>query len=172
MSTLKTNRIEPVGSTAGTVTVDGTMVFTQGATFPGGISVGQNAYFSGGVTFNAGASSAAVISCATAPTQGQHLANKTYVDGQAIGVGQTWQDVKLSRAANTVYTNTTGRPIMVSITCGSSQRLDPILVGGVDIGNIVSISTTTSCFSFIVPNNTTYQCGGAGDNFIQWCELR
>ena len=50
MSTLKTNRIEPVGSTAGTVTVDGTMVFTQGATFPGGISVGQFAYFSTGVT--------------------------------------------------------------------------------------------------------------------------
>lgn len=56
MSTLKTNRIEPVGSTAGTVTVDGTMVFTQGATFPGGISVGQAAYFSTGVTVAGGIS--------------------------------------------------------------------------------------------------------------------
>ena len=54
MSTLKTNRIEPVGSTAGSITVDGNMVFTQGATFPGGISVGSPSFFSSGVTFIGG----------------------------------------------------------------------------------------------------------------------
>ena len=32
-----------------------------------------------------------------------------------IGNGQTWQDVKTSRTAGTVYYNTTGKPIMVSI---------------------------------------------------------
>lgn len=128
--------------------------------------------FTGLVTLTGGATSAAVISCGTAPTQGQHLVNKTYVDGQAIGVGQTWQNVKLSRAVNTAYTNDTGRPIMVSVSCGSSQRLDPILVGAVDIGNIVNTTTTTSAFSFVVPSGITYQCGGAGDSFNIWCELR
>ena len=32
-----------------------------------------------------------------------------------LGVGQTWQDVSASRAFGTTYTNTTGRPIQVSL---------------------------------------------------------
>jgi len=52
MSTLKTNRIEPVGSTAGSITVDGNMVFTQGATFPGGICSGATSSFAGTVFVN------------------------------------------------------------------------------------------------------------------------
>lgn len=201
MSTIKADNISPVGSTlnltapvaglsvAGGLTVGGIAYFSGGATFASTTDHGGVARFAAGVTMSssldvggalrvgtlstfAGITSSAVLSCATAPTQGQHLANKNYVDGLAIGVGQTWQDVKTSRAVNTVYTNTTGRPIMVSVTCGSSQRLDPINVSGLDIGNIVSISTTTIPFTFVVPNNTTYQCGGAGDSFTQWCELR
>jgi len=106
------------------------------------------------------------------PTLAAHLTRKDYVDANDIGAGQTWQDVKASRAVNTVYTNNTGKPIMVCVTCGSSQRLDPILVDSVTVGNIVSISTTTIPFSFIVPNGSTYQCGGANDTFAVWVELR
>jgi len=48
---------------------------TPGATF----DVAGTGKFSGLLTL-AGATSSALISCETAPTQGQHLANKTYVD--------------------------------------------------------------------------------------------
>ncbi|MEK1925191.1 MAG: hypothetical protein AAAB11_07055, partial [Rhizobium giardinii] len=34
--------------------------------------------------------------------------------GQDVGRGQTWQDVTASRAANTAYQNTTGRPIQLA----------------------------------------------------------
>jgi hypothetical protein len=136
----------------------------------GGLTA-SGATFTGLITL-AGATSSALISCATTPTQGQHLANKTYVDANDIGAGQTWQNVAASRAVNTVYTNNTGKPIMVCVTCGSSQRLDPILVDSVTVGDIVSISTTTIPFSFIVPNGSTYKCGGSGDTFSFWVELR
>lgn len=34
---------------------------------------------------------------------------------EMLGVGQTWQDVTLSRSVGPTYTNTTGKPIQVSI---------------------------------------------------------
>jgi hypothetical protein len=200
MSTIKADNISPVGSTlnltapvaglsvASGLTVGGVAYFSGGATFAGTTDHTGVARFAAGVTastidttgaarFNGGVTASTldvsgVARCATAPTQGQHLANKTYVDSQDIGVGQTWENFTANRLVNTVYTNNTGKPIMVSVTCGSNQRLDPIYVGGVTIGNIVSISTTTTPFTFVVPNNTTYQCGGVGDSFNIWCELR
>ena len=41
--------------------------------------------------------------------------------GSSIGVGQTWQDVSGSRAADTSYQNTTGRPIGVCVYQGDSS---------------------------------------------------
>jgi hypothetical protein len=56
------------------------------------------------------------------PDQAEDIANKGYVDGVALGVGQTWQNVTASRVFNTTYTNTTGRAIAVSILgTGSPQ---------------------------------------------------
>ena len=37
-------------------------------------------------------------------------------DLKEIGVGQTWQDVTASRVAGITYTNSTGKPISVSIS--------------------------------------------------------
>jgi hypothetical protein len=48
--------------------------------------VGNTASFSRVVTL-AGATSSAIISCATAPTEGQHLTNKTYVDSNRFVAG-------------------------------------------------------------------------------------
>ena len=40
----------------------------------------------------------------------------TKLDSSSVfGVGQSWQDVTSSRAINTVYTNSTGKPIIVNI---------------------------------------------------------
>jgi len=48
---------------------------------------------------------------------------KAYVDGNTIGIGQTWQDVSGSRSLGTTYQNTTGRPIAVNVvTAGNSSN--------------------------------------------------
>jgi len=55
MSTIKTDRIEPLGSTitvVGGITVGSVAYFSGGITVAGGLSVGSRAYFSRGVSFN------------------------------------------------------------------------------------------------------------------------
>jgi hypothetical protein len=51
MSSVKTNRIDPAGTT---VVIGGPVSFSAGASFGGGITVGGNAYFGGGVTVGGG----------------------------------------------------------------------------------------------------------------------
>lgn len=67
-------------STASSSTSTGALVVSGGVGVGGALNVASTGNFSGLLTL-AGATSAAVISCATAPTQGQHLTNKSYVDG-------------------------------------------------------------------------------------------
>jgi hypothetical protein len=59
--------------------VAGTANITSSVTLGGTLNVG-------GLATLAGATSSAIISCGTAPTLGQHLTNKTYVD-TSIGIG-------------------------------------------------------------------------------------
>ena len=88
-----------------------------------------------------------------------------------IGVNQTWQAV--TRSLGTTYTNTTGRPIMVSASVRNTATAE---VGGVTIFN----SYTVSCcgvpqisffpLSFIVPAGATYKITGV--DLAVWAELR
>jgi len=80
MSTLKTDNITPNGSiltVTGGLTLSGAAYFSGGSTFSSSLTVGST------IT-TAGLTSSAVLSCATAPTQGQHLVNKTYTDSVSI----------------------------------------------------------------------------------------
>ena len=95
----------------------------------------------------------------------------------AIGVSQSWQSP--SRALNTSYTNTTGRPIMVSCSALSQSAANPVavVVNGVTILN----SWTVDCcgvpqfsyfpLSFVVPAGASYQING-NLGFSIWAELR
>lgn len=109
------------------------------------------------------------------------------IQGNSLGINQTWRNTPtgedpelsgngtLTRAVNTVYTNNTGKPIMVCVTCGSGQRCDPIFVDTILVGRIVSDQDDLSSavpFTFIVPNGSTYKVGNAGDTFQYWAELR
>ncbi len=100
---------------------------------------------------------------------------------KSLGVGQTWQDVKSSRATNTVYTNTTGKPIYVyiqvfnnwylsaaecTLTLGSGVELDAI---GGGVGN--SGAWKSANLSVIVPENETYKVT-TDSNIKTWAELR
>ncbi len=89
-----------------------------------------------------------------------------------IGVGQTWQDVTVSRAfGGAGYTNATGKPIMVYISC-SGSGVNTITVGGVAIGSFqANASAVNSNASFIVPVGATYIVS-TGATLAKWSELR
>ena len=94
-----------------------------------------------------------------------------------IGVGQTWTDVTASRAANTTYTNNTGKPIMVIVSTwavGNANVTIQLNINGVMVGRDASYEasgTLGGCISAIVPNGSTYSVTNLSGT-LTWSELR
>ena len=95
---------------------------------------------------------------------------------QVLGVGQTWQDVTASRALGVTYTNSTGKPIMVSVEIGSTTdvtcaiKVNNIYVAYQIIRSPYSNNNNTYA---IVPAGATYLAEGYGAGlYHQWRELR
>jgi hypothetical protein len=106
---------------------------------------------------------------------------KAYAAGIAIGVGQTWQNVKSSRALNTTYTNTTGRSIMVSATfqvAPSGYAYAYLMVQGANacVSSASNAQNSRLCTVIaIVPPGETYSAGIANSTLQElnrWAELR
>lgn len=96
--------------------------------------------------------------------------------GYMLGVGQAWQNVKASRALDTDYTNSTGKPIMVQvggINAGTSNAIQPV-VGGVSLPMAQSSAANfRSTAVFIVPVGATYRVNNvSGATLDSWAELR
>ena len=93
-------------------------------------------------------------------------------DAQTLGWGQMWKDVTASRTSGTVYQNTTGRPIMVSITGdgGSTHGAFQVSVNGTTWVNVMSNfgDVDGQC---VVPNGYYYRQNG-GVSISLWAELR
>ncbi len=95
----------------------------------------------------------------------------------SIGVGQTWQDVTSSRSNNTVYTNNTGRPIMVNVSVyavGNANVIVWLYVDGLLVARDASNEASGSlgaCVSAIVPNGSTYNITNQSGT-LTWVELR
>jgi hypothetical protein len=99
----------------------------------------------------------------------------------AIGVGQTWQDVTASRALGTTYTNSTGRPIMFSVSAtGNGGFIQAVLIGQISgvtvITNGANSGTaggaTYASFTLIVPSGSSYNAtNGNGCTLQTWFEL-
>lgn len=93
--------------------------------------------------------------------------------------GQTWQNVIGSRAIGTTYTNSTGRPITVSINIfmtNTAVRVE-LLVGGLNVQTLAAATWMTQsrfCFTTVVPNGSTYQVSvPIGSAAVEgWAELR
>ncbi|WP_239505713.1 phage tail protein [Citrobacter youngae] len=86
---------------------------------------------------------------------------------KALGTGQTWVDVTASRTSGVTYTNTTTRPICVSIPeTADGQR--GLYVGGVLTAFARGADSDSTLFA-IVPPGAQYIFSGA---FSSWAELR
>lgn len=103
------------------------------------------------------------------------LRAEQHMTANALGWGQTWQNVTASRVAGTSYQNTTDRPIMVATrTSGSGDRNLQVSVDGtswVDVGYAQGGSGLHSV-SFIVPPGHYYRISASGGTIASWAELR
>ena len=91
-----------------------------------------------------------------------------------LGVGQTWQDLTASRSLATTYTNSTGKPIMVSVTWEQSNQKEMTLsIGGiaVDRGRQNQVGGGAAVQA-IVPTGATYSVTTTGNSIVNWLELR
>lgn len=94
----------------------------------------------------------------------------------AFGEGQSWQDVTAARLAGTNYQNTTGRPIAVSITTGSTTANTALYLGVAAPANILIAATGTGStlrimsHQAVVPAGHYYRFEGAAP--ATWAELR
>lgn len=92
--------------------------------------------------------------------------------GGGVGVGQTWQNVAGSRAVDTSYQNTTGKPIVAMITItGTSDRVQVSSDNSTWI-NVASKDDMTS--AVVLPNNYYYRVLSSGTAAVinSWVELR
>jgi len=95
----------------------------------------------------------------------------------ALGVGQTWTNVSGSRAYSTTYTNSTGKPIMVSIFATNSTAapatcsfyVNGAFVGGFGMSQSGGIDNGGT---FIVPAGATYSVTNSNFSAPTWNELR
>lgn len=123
----------------------------------------------------------------TEDTAGTWSSSPTLVQGgggqalaamQALGYGQTVQDVKASRALGTTYNNNTWRPIFISAYInlpGSGNGICYISVNGINVG-ACSNFTVNNCagqLSAIVPPGASYRIYGSGSISIgAWTEMK
>jgi hypothetical protein len=113
-----------------------------------------------------------------AQTYGVRVDRADYADsaGNAIGVGQTWQNLLTSRAKTTTYTNSTGRTIMLAVTfnalasgAGCTHILDGVTVFG--FGFSASGGAGSNGAVMLVPSGSTYSVTNGG-TLRTWFELR
>lgn len=104
----------------------------------------------------------------------------------AFGVGQTWQNVGAQRAWDTIYTNSTGKPILVTMTSsgfGASGAISMLAVydpagscpGAVTVHTCgTGVATCQAGTLVLVPPGWSYKAfrGATSSNFIYWMEYR
>lgn len=99
----------------------------------------------------------------------------SWLSERFLGVNQTLQNVTSSRALNTTYTNSTGKPIFVSIhmaqTVGGSANLQ--IDGGSSYQSSNQANAGISLVG-VVPAGSTYRVvpGAGTGSLVYWSELR
>jgi hypothetical protein len=115
-----------------------------------------------------------VLTVAMGMTQ-QTIARVTTLEGQMFGRGQSWVDMSGQRGGSTNYTNSTGRPIIVSLT--GITGADALLLGRIN-GILMGRSFIPGSIggeiglTFMVPPGDTYRAEWGGLTSIFWAEYR
>ena len=124
-----------------------------------------------------GSSSAIPVVTVNAEGQVTSASTAAITIADPIGVNQTWQNVAASRAINTTYTNTTGRPIQVmagiysNYGVASYAVVDGITMGRGYLYSCCGVGVNFDMpYSFIVPAGSTYAIYGT--SIQNWAELR
>lgn len=101
------------------------------------------------------------------------------VGNYALGVDQTWQDMTSSRAFNTTYQNTTGKPIFigVSATVANGGTMNLTVSPNSDMSALVIADRASDIndpigVSAIIPNNIYYKVTVGTASGLYWAELR
>lgn len=91
-----------------------------------------------------------------------------------LGSGQSWQNMTAQRALSTVYTNTTGRQIAISLTVNGQGASPSVQVNGVQMAWASLPLGARFAFGVIVPAGHTYQLTNTGGALTidTWAELR
>lgn len=92
-----------------------------------------------------------------------------------VGNGQTWQNLTSSRALRGTYTNTTGKPIQVSVHGVSSDTTYMgIWVNGWGVERVYCVANQYCSVSAIIPSGNTYvaQFNSGVQALSFWSELR
>lgn len=95
-------------------------------------------------------------------------------NNHGIGYAQTWQNVSASRGANITYTNSTGKPIFVSLTVTDSGSSDDstFYIDSIIVARSGDLSGgDTFVVGVVVPNNSTYLLSTLNPVY-SWAELR
>jgi len=107
----------------------------------------------------------------TSTTEALTAAQGKVLNDQAFGVGQTWINVTASRVKQTLYTNTTKKPIfiLVGFVAESANSSSVVIeVDGVGGGSVGGAATSVGT---IVPSGSSYQVTTTR-NITNWVELR
>jgi len=170
LGTMSTQDSTTVAITGGTITGITDLTVADGGT-------GASTHTANSVLIGEGTSA---ISSVAPSTSGNVLTSDgtnwaSAVPDPSLGVGQTWQNVKASRALSTTYTNSTGSPIEVSVAIisATAQSAISLTVDGIVVGyatNQFGDRALYGTFSAVIPNGSTYSASGASVQY--WSELR
>ncbi len=170
LGTIATQAANSVAITGGAITGITDLTVADGGT-------GASTHTANSVLIGEGTSA---ISSVAPSTSGNVLSSDgtnwvSAVPDPSLGVGQTWQNLIGSRAAGTTYTNSTGRPIMISISVNgpASTSINSLTISGVIIGYVSGDDNYNprQTISAIVPDSATYVFS-SGCPVISWAELR
>lgn len=89
---------------------------------------------------------------------------------KGLGDDQSWQDVLASRSSGITYTNSTGKPIFVSIEADAQSAGQTAVVDGIKVAEFDGTANEVSTVSFIVPDGSNYSA--TATILRTWAELR
>ena len=111
----------------------------------------------------------------TSTTQALTAAQGKALNDQTFGIGQTYSDVTASRVSGTTYTNSSTRPIMLSIAVrdgGTSATLYVNSSIAIRLDDLAGGSAGHIQIVAVVPSGQTYKLDATGNLITFWGELR